>query len=110
MSFFDSEMVRAEMAEVSELQEEVYANVVKFYSMSPEDQEHHILQLEKLINKQKILYTRISLSDDPDAKRMKEEIQRSATLMGLPNNVDMNFMFNEMSKMIDIMKAQFDKR
>ena len=30
MSFFDSEVVRAEMAEISELQENVYQNVFKF--------------------------------------------------------------------------------
>ena len=34
MSFFDSEIVRAEMAEVSELQEEVYSNVMKFHYMN----------------------------------------------------------------------------
>ena len=110
MSFFDSDVVRAEMTEISELQEDVYRNVFKFPSMNNEEKLFHVSMLERLVDKQKILYTRISLSDDPDAKRMKEEIQRSATLMGLPNNVDMNFMFNEMSKMIDIMKAQFDKR
>ena len=30
MSFFDSEVVRAEMAEIAELQEEVYPNVFNF--------------------------------------------------------------------------------
>ena len=30
MSFFQSDVVRAEMAEISELQEEVYNNVFKF--------------------------------------------------------------------------------
>ena len=34
MSFFDSEIVRAEMAEVSELQEEVYSNVMNFHYMN----------------------------------------------------------------------------
>ena len=38
MSFFDSEMVRAEMAEIAELQEEVYSNVFTFPHMSMEDQ------------------------------------------------------------------------
>ena len=34
MSFFDSEFVRAEMAEIQELQEEVYSNVFKFAIMN----------------------------------------------------------------------------
>ncbi len=36
MSFFNSEVVRAEMTEISELQEEVYSNVFKFPGMSKE--------------------------------------------------------------------------
>ena len=108
MSFFDSEIVRAEMAEISELQEEVYANVMKFHYMNDEDKIYHIKILSKLIDKQKILYARLSLSDDPGAKQMKEDIQKSATIMGLPDNVDMNIIFGQMSQMVDVMKKQLD--
>ena len=34
MSFFDSEFVRSEMVEISELQEDIYGNVFKFPTMS----------------------------------------------------------------------------
>jgi len=108
MTFFDSEIVRAEMAEISELQEDVYSNVMKFHYMNDEDKCYHINLLDKLIDKQKILYARLSLSDDPAAKQMKEDIQKSATIMGLPNNVDMNSIFTQMSQMVDIMKKQLD--
>ena len=64
MSFFESEVVRAELAEVQELQEEVYSSVFKFPSMDKEEKLHHIGLLEKLIDKQKIVWTRLSLSDD----------------------------------------------
>ena len=43
MSFFQSDIVRAEMAEISELQEEVYANDMKFAYMDDEDKVYHIL-------------------------------------------------------------------
>ena len=108
MTFFDSEIVRAEMAEISELQEDVYANVMKFHYMNDEDKCYHINLLDKLIDKQKILYARLSLSDDPAAKQMKDDIQKSATIMGLPDNVDMNAIFTQMSQMVDIMKTQLD--
>jgi hypothetical protein len=39
---------------------------------------------------------------------MREEIARSATLMGLPSNVDMSVLFNQMSQMVDMMKQQLD--
>ena len=108
MSFFDSDIVRAEMAEISELQEEIYNNVMKFTYMNTEDQTHNINQLDRLIAKQKIMYARLSLSDDPQAKKMKEEIMKSASMMGLPSNVDMNIVFRQMSDMIGLMKQQLD--
>ena len=107
--FFQSEVVRAEMAEIQELQEEVYTNFFKFPSMSKEDQLYLIEILENLIEKQKIVYTRLSLSDDPEAKKMKEHINSSAKDMGLPTNVDMNIIFNDMMKMVKVMKNSVDK-
>ena len=108
MSFFDSDIVRAEMAEIHELQEEVFDNVMKFQYMNDTDKLHHITTLERLIEKQKIVYARLSLSDDPDAKQMKEEILKSAVMMGLPKNVDVNLMFNQMSDMMKVMRQQLD--
>ena len=107
--FFQSEVVRAEMAEISELQEEVYGNVFKFPTMSPDDQRYHVDILERLIDKQKVLYTRLSLSDDPEALKMKKHIVESASMFGLPNNIDMNLFFNNMSQVIGMMKQQIDR-
>ena len=110
MTFFQSEVVRAEMAEISELQEEIYNNVFKFPNMSKEDQQYHIEVLERLIEKQKVLYTRLSLSDDPEAKVMKESIIESVKQMGFPSNMDMNIMFSQMYKMVEMMKSQLDRK
>ena len=109
MSFFSSEVVRAEMTQIGEMQEEVYKNVFTFPTMSKEEKLEHVKLLEKLLDKQKVLYTRLSLSDDPEAIQMKERIAESASMMGLPSNVDMNVIFNNMSSMLDVMKQQIDK-
>ena len=109
MSFFQSPVVRAEMAEISELQEEVYSNVFKFPSMTKEEQLYHVQILNRLIEKQQILYARLSLSDDPDAKQMKEQIIESASMMGIPNGADMGKAFDQMSKMVETLKIQIDK-
>ena len=109
MSFFDSEVVRAEMVEISELQEEVYSNVFKYPRMSREDQIYHVSLLERLLDKQRVLYTRLSLSDDPEAKRMKIQVEEGARKMGLPSEVDMNVLFANMSDMVDMMKQHIDK-
>ena len=109
MSFFDSEMVRAEMTEIAELQEEVYSNVFAFPQLSAEDQKYHVDLLEKLLNKQQVLYTRLSLSDDPEAKKMKEEICKGATAMGLPANVDMQILFQNMNSALSMMRQNIDR-
>jgi hypothetical protein len=109
MSFFKSEVVRAEMTEIAELQEEVYSNVFKFPAMSKEEKLEHVELLERLLDKQKVLYTRMSLSDDPEALEMKERIVQSAIMMGMPPGTDMNIILNNMSQMLDMMKKQIDK-
>ena len=109
MSFFDSEVVRSEMAEIQELQEEVYTNVFKFPMMTKEDQRYHVEILERLCDKQRVLYTRLSLSDDPQAQKMKEKIIQGAASMGLPQSVDMNSLFTEMGQVVQKMKDQLDK-
>ena len=39
---------------------------------------------------------------------MKEKIVESATMMGMPPNVDMNIIFNNMMRLIETMKEQLD--
>ena len=109
MSFFRSEVVRAEMTEISEMQEEVYSNIFKFPTMTKEERLNHIDLLERLVEKQKVLYTRMSLSDDPEAKKMKDRIVQSAMMMGMPSGTDMNIILNNMSQMLEVMKQQIDK-
>ena len=104
MSFFASEIVRSEMVEIHELQEDVYENFMRFPYMNAADRSHHIDQLSKLLEKQKIVYARLSLSDDPDAKEMKEKIMESAKSMGLPTNVDVAKLFDQMTEVISMMK------
>ena len=108
MTFFQSDVVRAELAEIQELQEEVYGALFKFPSMPKEDKQYHVEVLERLIEKQKVLYTRLSLSDDPQAKVMKENILKGAADMGLPQNVDMNVLFKNMGGMVEMMRKQLD--
>ena len=76
--------------------------------MNTEEKKFHISLLEKLLSKQKILYTRLSLSDDPEAIEMKDKIVEAATMMGMSPNVDMNIIFNNMMRLIETMKEQLD--
>ena len=104
--FFESNVVKEEILEISELQEKVYSKVFEFPKLDREGKIDHILDLEHLMEKQRVLYTRLSLSQDPDAKEMKNRIEESASLMGLSRDIDMNLLFTNMSKLIQNLKAQ----
>ena len=98
-----------ENAEVLSELKERYTTIVEFPSMPKEEQYRHVDILERLIEKQQIMYTRLSLSDDPEAKKMKEQIIESAKMMGIPSGTDMNQAFSQMAKMVDVLKKQIDR-
>lgn len=104
MSFFNSEIVRAEMTEITILQEDIYKNIFKFPTMTLDEKKFHVGLLEKLLEKQRILYTRLSLSDDPEAIEFKEKIQQQAVMMGMQENIDIGVIFNNMESMVKLMK------
>ena len=76
----------------------------KLVELLTEEEEDFVDMLEDLLSKQKILYTRLSLSDDPEAKMMKENIIKSAQQLGFPPNVDLGYVFSNMSSIIESMK------
>jgi len=106
--FFDSDIVREELQEINELQMSIYKNAMKFGTFSREDKVEHIERLTELLERQKVMYTRISLSDDPEAIDLKNHLQKSVELMGFPEGTDMSLLFTGMSNTIDNMKSQLD--
>jgi len=109
MSFFESEIVCDELEELHDLQNEIYGNLFDYPKMTKKEQLYHIELLEQLLEKQQILFTRLNLSDDPEAKEMRDRILDSATMMGLPLGQDMSVIFSNMKSLIEMMKFQVDR-
>ena len=106
--FFDSDIVKEGLKDIHRLQSEIYQNSFKFGTMSREDKLEHIEQLTSLLEKQRLMYTRISLSKDPEAIQLKEHIEQSVKLLGFPEGTDMSLLFSGMSHTIDNLKTQLD--
>ena len=106
--FFDSDIVREELQEINELQMSIYKNAMKFGTFSREDKVDHIERLTELLERQKVMYTRISLSDDPEAIDLKNHLQKSVELMGFPEGRDMLLLFSGMSNTIETLKKSID--
>ena len=108
-NFFDSEIIQEELEEINDLQKTLYGNVMQFPDMEHDEKVEHIDLLTELLDKQKIMYARLSLSDDPDAIKMKEHLQKSIPLMGFPRGTDMNLLFEGMKETISKLKDTIDK-
>lgn len=106
--FFGSEIVQETMKEITELQYKVYNNTLRFQSMSKEEKMEHIDMFNELLDKQHIFYTRMALSDDPEAVLMKEQIQEMAYYFGLGENHDVNQMFDQMKEAINSLAERVD--
>ena len=102
--FFDSDIIQEELKEINKLQEDIYGSILTFGMMSDEDKLEHIEKLSNLLDKQRIMYTRLSLSDDPAAVEMKENLRKSVALMGFPPDTDMQVLFTSMTKTIESLK------
>ena len=107
-NFFDSDIIQDELKEINKLQESIYGSILSFGMMSRETKLEHIEKLELLLEKQRVMYTRLSLSDDPKAVEMKENLRKSVALMGFPPETDMSILFGSMTKTIQSLKDYID--
>ena len=110
MSFLKSPQVRAGLVQINELQEKIMKDAMKFPDLSLDDQYEHIEDLEDLLEKQRLMYTRISLSDDPEAKEMKKNILGSIDLMGLKQPQDPDELFKMMHQTIVQLRKLVEQR
>ena len=83
-NFFDSEIIQEELKEINTLQEEIYGSLLAFSSMDRDARIDKVDKLAMLLEKQRVMYTRLSLSDDPQAVEMKENLRKSVAMMGFP--------------------------
>jgi hypothetical protein len=107
-NFFDSDIIQEELREINKLQEEIYGSILSFGIMPRETKLEHVEKLELLLEKQRVMYTRLSLSDDPQAVEMKENLRKSVAIMGFSPETDMQVLFTSMTKTIESLKKYLD--
>ena len=98
--FFQSEIVREAIKEMEELQQKIIEDTFKAPIMNREQKRDHVELMRTFLEKQKNLYFRLSLSDDPEALEMKERIQDAAKFLGFDGN-NVNELFAEMENTLD---------
>ena len=106
--FFDSETVKREMEEITCLQKELYDVILKFPMMSSEAKVEHIDTVKELLERQQIMWTRLSLTDDPDAKKMKDYIASHSKELGF-GYTDLSTILNNMRKTLEDVQSNLKK-
>jgi len=106
--FFESENVKQEIEEITCLQKELYDVIIKFPMMSPQAKVEHIDTVKELLERQQIMWTRLTLSDDPEAKKMKDYITSHSRTLGF-GETDMNTIFSNMKRTLDQVQSDLKK-
>ena len=81
MKFFQSEVVQKELTQMQEL----YMDINRMGLMLSLDQKKEQLQkMLRLIEIQQTMYMRVTLSDDPEAKKLVDQVKNAASMLGMP--------------------------
>ena len=109
MRFFDSDQVQDTVMELEELQQELTMDLMHLGEYSVEERRDHLRRLKTFLEKQKIFFFRISLSDDPDALKIKEKVVEAAKMFGY-NEIDgMGKFFEQLDQTIQKLEKTLDK-
>ena len=83
MKFFQSEVVQQELHQMQEL----YMDINRMGLMLSLDQKKEQLQkMLRLIEIQQTMYMRVTLSEDPEAKKLVDQVKNAAAMLGVPKD------------------------
>lgn len=106
--FFDSEIVKETMRDLGDMQEELFKQAIYLPTFSKEKRKEHIQLMKDFLEKQKLLFVRMSLSDDPEAIETKEKIMESAKIFGLIEGEGMDQFFNTLNETIEKLEKSLE--
>lgn len=107
--FFSSSVVKQSMKELGELQEELATQIFLIPFFSKEEKRAHLDLMKVFLEKQKNLFFRMSLSDDPEALETKNKILESAKMLGLKEGQGINEFFELLETTITRLDEQINK-
>ena len=79
--FFKSEIVQKELEKMQELYLEINRMGL---ILSVDEKRDQLQKMLELINVQQTMYMRVTLSEDPDAKQLVDQVKNAASMLGMP--------------------------
>ena len=73
-------------------------------------EEERLEDLEELFEKQQLMYVRMKLSNDPEAKKIVEKMKMSLLDMGMPKGMTVEKLFDQMKITITNLRRALDSQ
>ena len=107
--FFKSEQVKTSLRELAELQDELAHTMTSAKSLDVEERKDYVRKLKLFLEKQKVFFFRVSLSDDPEAVQVKEHILDTAQMFGFKEMTGMDKFFQQLDETIKKVEKDLDE-
>ena len=107
--FFKSEQVRNDIFELENLQRDLALTMSSGRVLNEEERREHVGKLKLFLEKQKIFFFRVSLSDDPEAVQVKEHILDTAQMFGFKEMTGMDKFFQQLDETIKKVEKDLDE-
>ena len=103
-------MVQNSIMELTMLQQQLASEMPYLPRMNYKQKVEHLSTLKTFLEKQKLFFFRISLSDDPNAIEMKEKLMEAAKMFGVQDEINtMDAFFAKLTDTIEKIEASIDK-
>jgi len=106
--FFRSAQVRAALAELAEIQDDLAHTMSNPRILSDDEKKDYVKKLKLFLEKQKLFFFRVSLSDDPEAVQVKDHILETAKMFGFNEMTGMDKFFQQLDETIKKVEEGFD--
>ena len=80
-NFFKSEVVQKELQDMGELYMEINRMGLV---LSLDEKREQLHKMMRLIEIQQTMYMRVTLSEDPEAKKLVDQVKNAAAMLGMP--------------------------
>jgi hypothetical protein len=101
--FFKSEMVRGDLQEMMELQQTCFRYASSFPILDTERRLEYLEAMNLLLEKQKIMYHRMNLSDDEEAQTVVENMRTAVVMLGGNPELTVEDMFADLENKVNVM-------
>ena len=92
-----------------ELQQFCFRSAMNFVLLDEERRLEYFDALTTLIEKQKIFYARIKLSDDPEAVSVLETMKQGVVMLGATPDTPIEQMFDELIEKVAYLKGRYER-